>query len=146
MSTNVHALDLGKTFKRVEARPTRRGRRRRGFSDDHPMGRRRSRAPWVARHPACLVRSFREFFAGYSQDPASILKTTFEEIEGYDEMIVLRGIGFEGHCEHHLVPIVGRAWVAYVPNADQQACQGGGCLCEALADLGENDGTDCKHN
>ena len=61
--------------------------------------------------PARLVRSFREFFAGYNQDPASILTTTFEEIEGYDEMIVLRGIGFESHCEHHLAPIVGRAWV-----------------------------------
>src|SRR6185436_3807780 len=51
--------------------------------------------------PARVARSFEEFFAGYAQDPVDILKKTFEEIEGYDEMIVLRGIRFESHCEHH---------------------------------------------
>jgi GTP cyclohydrolase I len=65
--------------------------------------------------PARITRAFEEFFAGYSQDAAQILQKTFEEIEGYDEMIVLRGVRFESHCEHHLAPIVGRAWVAYVP-------------------------------
>ena len=63
-----------------------------------------------------MTRSFEEFFSGYSQDPVEILEKTFEEIEGYDEMIVLRDIGFESHCEHHMAPIVGRAWVAYIPN------------------------------
>jgi GTP cyclohydrolase IA len=57
-----------------------------------------------------------EFFAGYRQDPFEILQKTFEETEGYDEMIVLRGVRFESHCEHHLAPIIGQAWVAYVPN------------------------------
>jgi GTP cyclohydrolase I len=66
--------------------------------------------------PARTARAFEEYFAGYSQDPALILQKTFKETEGYDEMIVLRGIRFESHCEHHMAPIVGQAWVAYVPN------------------------------
>jgi GTP cyclohydrolase I len=66
--------------------------------------------------PARVARAFEEFFAGYGEDPALVLKTTFEETDGYDEMIVLRGIPFESHCEHHLAPIIGRAWVAYLPS------------------------------
>ena len=65
--------------------------------------------------PNRVARAFREYFAGYAQDPTEILQKTFEEIEGYDEMIVLRGVRFESHCEHHMAPIVGRAWVAYIP-------------------------------
>lgn len=65
--------------------------------------------------PARATRAFEEFFSGYEEDPEAILQKTFEEIEGYDEMVVLRGIRFESHCEHHLAPIIGRAWVAYVP-------------------------------
>jgi GTP cyclohydrolase IA len=65
--------------------------------------------------PARVTRAFEEFFAGYGEDPALILQRTFEETEGYDEMIVLRGISFTSHCEHHLAPIIGRAWVAYLP-------------------------------
>ena len=66
--------------------------------------------------PSRMARAFEEYFAGYGQDPALMLQNTFEELEGYDEMIVLRGIRFESHCEHHLAPIIGRAWVGYVPN------------------------------
>lgn len=66
--------------------------------------------------PARIARAFEEYFAGYNQDPARILQKTFDEAEGYDEMIVLRGIRFASHCEHHMAPIVGQAWVAYVPN------------------------------
>ncbi len=66
--------------------------------------------------PARLVRAFEEYFAGYKEDPETILQKTFKEIDGYDEMVVLRGVPFESHCEHHLAPIVGRAWVAYVPD------------------------------
>jgi GTP cyclohydrolase I len=66
--------------------------------------------------PARLVRAFCEYFSGYSQDPAHILRKTFEEVDGYDEMVVLRGIPFQSHCEHHVAPIIGRAWVAYVPD------------------------------
>jgi GTP cyclohydrolase IA len=65
--------------------------------------------------PARLARAYEEFFRGYDEDPEAILKKTFEEIEGYDEMIVLRGIRFESHCEHHMAPIIGHAWVAYIP-------------------------------
>ncbi len=66
--------------------------------------------------PARVVRSYEEFYKGYEQDPEAILLKTFEEIEGYDEMIVLRNIRFESHCEHHMAPIIGHAWVGYIPN------------------------------
>jgi GTP cyclohydrolase IA len=66
--------------------------------------------------PARLVRAYREYFCGYEQDPEQILQKTFEEIAGYDEMVLLRAIPFQSHCEHHVAPIIGHAWVAYVPN------------------------------
>ena len=66
--------------------------------------------------PDRVVRSYEEFFAGYDQDPREILQRTFEEAEGYDEMVVLRDIRLESHCEHHMVPIIGRAHVAYLPD------------------------------
>ena len=66
--------------------------------------------------PTRVTRAFEEAFVGYTQDPAAILQKSFDEIEGYDEIIVLRGIRFESHCEHHMAPILGRVWVAYMPN------------------------------
>ena len=66
--------------------------------------------------PARVTRAFEEAFVGYTQDPTAILQKSFDEIEGYDEVIVLRGIRFESLCEHHMAPILGRAWVAYMPN------------------------------
>jgi GTP cyclohydrolase I len=66
--------------------------------------------------PARMIRAYREYFAGYETDPEEALRTTFTEVDGYDEMIVLRGVTFESHCEHHLAPIVGRAWVGYLPD------------------------------
>jgi len=66
--------------------------------------------------PHRLVRAFREYFCGYDEDPAQVLRKTFSEVEGYDEMIVLRGVTFESHCEHHVAPILGRAWVGYIPD------------------------------
>lgn len=65
--------------------------------------------------PARVARAYEEYFGGYAQDPVAILQRTFEETGGYDEMVVLRGIPFESHCEHHMAPIVGRAWVGYMP-------------------------------
>ncbi len=65
--------------------------------------------------PARVVRSYEEFFRGYQDDPVALLARTFEEIDGYDEMVVLRDIRVESHCEHHMVPIIGRAHVAYLP-------------------------------
>ena len=66
--------------------------------------------------PDRVVRSYEEFYAGYREDPVEILQRTFEEIEGYDEMVLLRDIRFESHCEHHLAPIIGKAHVAYMPD------------------------------
>ncbi len=66
--------------------------------------------------PERVARAFEEFFAGYAQDPHEILQKTFEEVEGYDEMVVLRDIPFESHCEHHMVPIIGKAHVGYLPH------------------------------
>ncbi len=66
--------------------------------------------------PARVARAYEEFFKGYAEDPVAILARTFEEIEGYDEMVVLRDIRIESHCEHHMVPIIGRAHVGYLPH------------------------------
>ncbi len=65
--------------------------------------------------PGRVARAYEEFFAGYDEDPMALLQRTFEETEGYDEMVVLRDIRFESHCEHHMVPIIGRAHIAYLP-------------------------------
>jgi len=66
--------------------------------------------------PDRVVRAFEEWFAGYGQDPHEVLQRTFEEVEGYDEIVFLKDIRFESHCEHHLAPIIGRAHIAYLPN------------------------------
>jgi GTP cyclohydrolase I len=65
--------------------------------------------------PDRVVRSYEEFYSGYDEDPVEILKRTFEETDGYDEMVLLRDIRLESHCEHHMVPIIGKAHVAYLP-------------------------------
>ena len=65
--------------------------------------------------PARVARAYTDFFSGYEIDPASLLRRTFSEVEGYDEIVLLRDIRFESHCEHHLAPIIGRAHVAYLP-------------------------------
>ena len=65
--------------------------------------------------PSRVVRAYEEFFAGYAVDPVDLLARSFEETDGYDEMVVLRDIRLESHCEHHMVPIIGRAHVAYLP-------------------------------
>ena len=67
--------------------------------------------------PARVARAFEDWFSGYGQDPEEYLKRTFEEIEGYDDMVVLKDIRFESHCEHHLAPIIGRAHVGYLPTS-----------------------------
>ena len=65
--------------------------------------------------PSRVVRAYEEFFAGYETDPVELLARSFEETDGYDEMVVLRDIRLESHCEHHVVPILGRAHIAYLP-------------------------------
>jgi GTP cyclohydrolase I len=66
--------------------------------------------------PARVARAFEDWFSGYGQDPEEYMRRTFEEVEGYDNMIVLKDIRFESHCEHHLAPIIGKAHVGYLPN------------------------------
>ena len=117
MNSNVHMLEVEKprALKSMEAgRPARADvedafRTIIRWTGDDPE------RDGLIETPARLARAFEEYFAGYGQDPALILQKTFEETEGYGEMIVLRGIRFASHCEHHLAPIIGQAWVAYVP-------------------------------
>jgi GTP cyclohydrolase I len=66
--------------------------------------------------PARVARAYEELFAGYKLDPVELLARSFEETDGYDEMVVLRDIRLESHCEHHMVPIIGRAHIAYIPD------------------------------
>jgi GTP cyclohydrolase I len=65
--------------------------------------------------PARVARAYEEWFSGYAEEPRDYLSRTFDEVAGYDEMVVLRDISFESHCEHHLAPIVGRAHIGYIP-------------------------------
>ena len=66
--------------------------------------------------PRRVARAYEDWFSGYKDDPVTYLQRTFEEVEGYDEMIVLRDIPFESHCEHHMAPIIGKAHVGYLPS------------------------------
>jgi GTP cyclohydrolase I len=66
--------------------------------------------------PGRVVRAWEEFCSGYDEDPTALLNSTFEDVEGYDDMVMLRNIRLESHCEHHMVPILGRAHIAYMPN------------------------------
>jgi len=65
--------------------------------------------------PMRVARAYEDWFSGYDQNPVAYLQRTFEEVEGYDEMIVLRDIAFESHCEHHMAPIIGKAHIGYLP-------------------------------
>lgn len=66
--------------------------------------------------PTRVAKAYKEWFSGYDAKPEQYLKRTFEEVEGYDEMVILRDIEFESHCEHHMAPIIGVAHVGYIPN------------------------------
>jgi GTP cyclohydrolase I len=115
MSSNVRTLERVRTLRSEDGRPDRADveaafRTIIRWAGDDPE------RDGLIETPARVARAFEEFFVGYTQDPVEILKKTFEEIEGYDEMIVLRGIRFESHCEHHMAPIIGQAWVGYVPS------------------------------
>ena len=65
--------------------------------------------------PKRVVNAYKEWFRGYDQDPAEALARTFEDVSGYDDMVILRDIDIESHCEHHIAPFLGRAYVAYLP-------------------------------
>lgn len=79
------------------------------WAGDNPM------RPGMLGTPARVVRAYEEWFSGYDEDPREYLSRTFEEVAGYDEIVVLRDISFESHCEHHLAPIIGRAHIGYLP-------------------------------
>ncbi|MDG2092490.1 MAG: GTP cyclohydrolase I FolE [SAR86 cluster bacterium] len=66
--------------------------------------------------PDRVIRAYKEFFAGYEENPDEVLEKTFEEVEGYDDAVIVRNIRVESHCEHHMVPIIGVAHVGYIPN------------------------------
>ena len=66
--------------------------------------------------PKRVIKSFKEFYAGYDQNPEELLSKTFEDIEDYNDIVLLKNINFESHCEHHMVPIIGRASIGYYPN------------------------------
>ncbi|WP_018298993.1 GTP cyclohydrolase I FolE [Fangia hongkongensis] len=66
--------------------------------------------------PKRVIKSYNEFFKGYSEDPDEILSKTFEDVEGYDEIVLLKNMRLESYCEHHMVPIVGKAHIAYLPD------------------------------
>lgn len=115
MSSNVRTLERVRTLRSEDGRPDRADveaafRTIIRWTGDDPE------RDGLIETPARVARAFEEFFVGYTQDPVEILKKTFEEIEGYDEMIMLRGIRFESHWEHHMAPIIGQAWVGYVPS------------------------------
>ncbi len=69
----------------------------------------------LADTPGRVARAYREYFRGYGEDPAFHLSRTFEEVGGYDEIVLLRDIAFQSHCEHHMAPIIGKAHIAYLP-------------------------------
>ncbi len=105
----IHRLHATKRPKRAEAEAAVRTLIRWAGDDPDREG--------LAGTPARVARSFEEFFSGYGEDPVELLQRTFEETGGYDEMVVLRDIRFESHCEHHLAPIIGRAHIAYLPRS-----------------------------
>jgi GTP cyclohydrolase IA len=114
MKSNVFALELPRTMRdagkpeRAEVEAAVRTIIR--WSGDNPD------RDGLIETPARVTRAFEEAFVGYTQDPVMALQKSFDEIEGYDEMVVLRGVRFESLCEHHMAPILGRAWVAYIPD------------------------------
>ena len=113
MSSNIRALEPVRTYhsgkpERAEVEAAVRTILR--WAGDDPA------RDGLVETPARVTRALEESFVGYGQDPVAILQKSFDEIEGYDEMIALRGVRFDSHCEHHMAPIVGQAWVAYVPN------------------------------
>ena len=115
MNSNVHALERVRTLRTEVDRPDRADVE----AAFRTIIRWRGNDPGrdgLIKTPARATRAFEENFTGYAQDPVDILQKAFEENEGYDEMIVLRGICLESHCEHRLTPVIGQAWVGHIPS------------------------------
>ncbi len=99
--------------------------------------------------PARVVRAYQQWFSGYRDDPEELLQRTFEEVAGYDEVVLLRDIRFVSHCEHHMAPIIGRVHIGVFAAASSrrnfQAGSSRRALCPAIADSGANDSGDCQY-
>ena len=100
--------------------------------------------------PKRVVKSYEEFYSGYDQDPEEILSKVFEEVEGYDEIIIVKDIRLESHCEHHMVPILGKAHVAYIPDQRvvgiSKLARVVDLLCEATPNSRNNDGSNSRYD
>jgi GTP cyclohydrolase IA len=110
---------LPRNHKRYEPNPVRRPSR------DEAMEAVRTLIRWAGDDPERegligtpdrVVRAYEEYFSGYEEDPVQLLQRTFEEMDGYDEIVMLKDIRFESHCEHHIAPIIGKVHIAYLPN------------------------------
>ena len=100
-------------------------KKKRKFSDDKVEEAIRKIIEWIGENtareglkstPTRVVKAFKEYFAGYTQDPSQFLSKTFTEVEGYDDMVIEKNISVQSHCEHHMAPISGVAHVAYIPS------------------------------
>jgi GTP cyclohydrolase I len=110
---------VGKKISRIPAKNLERPSRKEAEDAVHTLLRWAGEDPsreGLTDTPKRVALAYEDWFSGYKEDPVSFLQRTFEEVEGYDEMIVLRDISFESHCEHHMAPIIGRAHVGYLPN------------------------------
>ena len=150
MTSNVRAVDLSRDTEPFKVSRPKRADVEAAFRTIIQWAGDDPNRPGLIETPARVARTFQEFFSGYSQDPAVILQRTFEETEGYDELIVLCGIGFESHCEQPFGTNnrqgLGCIRAEWLGRWNQQACPCSKCVFEALADSGKNDGPDCQHD
>ena len=123
---NGHALTSVDALEESRIKPLTPPRIERGVTREEAEDAVRTLLHWIGEDPdreglhgtpERVVRAYEEFFAGYAVDPVDLLQRTFGEVEGYDEMVVLRDIDFESHCEHHMVPILGKVHIGYLPDS-----------------------------
>jgi len=110
---------VGKKISRISAKNLERPSRKEAEDAVHTLLRWAGEDPsreGLTDTPKRVAQAYEDWFSGYREDPVQYLERTFEEVDGYDEMIVLRDISFESHCEHHMAPIIGKAHVGYLPN------------------------------
>ncbi len=110
---------MGKKISRIPAKNLERPSRKEAEDAVHTLLRWAGEDPSreaLTDTPKRVAQAYEDWFSGYREDPVKYLERTFEEVDGYDEMIVLRDITFESHCEHHMAPIIGKAHVGYLPN------------------------------
>lgn len=117
--TSIGQVSVSKRISRISAKKHDRPSRKEAEEAVHTLLRWAGEDPsreGLADTPRRVALAYEDWFSGYKEDPVRFLQRTFEEVDGYDEMIVLRDIAFESHCEHHMAPIIGKAHVGYLPN------------------------------